>query len=70
MQKKSKPPKWFKWTVEIAVDKLWVEDGFDLTRDRAHDMVAEMLSFAHGSEFKARVISKPDRSLIRKVQGS
>lgn len=59
----------FKWMVEITVDETWVADGFDLTKDRAQEMVAKTLPYATNSEIKARVISTPDKKLIRKVQG-
>lgn len=62
-------PKWFTWTVEFKVDATWVEDGFDLTSERAKRMLAYDLQFARDSEIKARVLSAPDEKLIRKMQG-
>jgi hypothetical protein len=65
-------PSWngfFTWTVEMSVHKTWVEGGFDLTNDRAHAMLAHELSHAYGHELKARVISAPDKKVIRKAQG-
>jgi hypothetical protein len=38
--------KWFKWTVELQVHKIWVEDGFELTDERAHDLLANYLQYA------------------------
>lgn len=59
-----------KWTVEFSVDKSWVEDGFDLTKDRALDMLANDLRYANiGTELDAKVIKCPDKKLIKKLQG-
>ena len=62
-------PKWFTWTVQVKVDASWIADGFDLDNDRAADMVAKLLPYAHNSELRAKVLTKPSRKLIRKVQG-
>ena len=59
-----------KWIIEFSVDKCWVEDGFDLTNDRALDMLSNDLRFANiGTELKAKVIKAPDKKLIRKLRG-
>lgn len=67
--KSARIPKRFKWVVEIWVDRLWVADGFDLTPECADDMLAGYLEYAYGSEIRAKVISSPDKNLIRKAQG-
>jgi hypothetical protein len=59
----------FIWVVEFEVTENWVEDGFNLTRERAKDMIANALPFAHGSELNAKVIKAPNPKLIRKTQG-
>lgn len=59
----------FKWTVEFTVDEIWVADGFDLTDDRARDMIASDLAWAQGSEVAAKVLKAPDPAAIRKAQG-
>jgi hypothetical protein len=61
--------KTFKWVVEFEVTETWVEDGFNIDQDRATDIIANALPFAHGSEFKATVLKAPDAKLIRKTQG-
>ena len=61
--------KTFKWVVEFEVTENWVEDGFNITEDRANDMIANALPYAYGAEFKATVIKAPDFKLIRKTQG-
>ena len=59
-----------KWTVEFSVDKSWVADGFDLTDDRALDMLSGDLRYANiGTELGAKVIKAPDKKLIKKLQG-
>lgn len=60
----------FKWTVEFEVDESWVADGFDLTDERALDMLSGDLTFAHiDSELGAKVIKAPDAKAIRQIQG-
>lgn len=67
--KRKRIPEWFTWTVEFKVHKTWVEDGFDLDDDRAKDMIESDLTWADGWETKARVLSSPDKDLVRRVQG-
>jgi hypothetical protein len=65
-----KNSKWFKWTVEFQVHETWVEDGFDLTDERALDMLAHDLSYANiGTELKAKVLDAPSPMRIKKAQG-
>jgi hypothetical protein len=59
----------FKWTVEIEVDQIWVEDGFNLTEDRLNSMIGYELSYANGNEYKGTIIKAPKQSTIDKVQG-
>jgi hypothetical protein len=59
----------FKWVVEFEVTETWVADGFNITQGKAIDMIANVLPFASGAEFKAKVIEAPDSKLIRKTQG-
>lgn len=58
-----------KWTVEFSVDETWVADGFNLTDERALEMLANDLAFADYNELGAKVISVPAPEEIRKVQG-
>lgn len=57
-----------KWTVEFEVSPNWVADGFDLTDDRAQEMLAHDLSYAYGHELGAKVIKSPKPELIRGLQ--
>ena len=59
----------FKWVVEFEVDESWVADGFDLTNDRAHDMLCSTLPYAYGFELKARVLKAPELAHIMRKQG-
>ena len=59
-----------KWVVEFGVDESWVADGFDLTDDRALDMLSHDLCYANiGTELSARVIKRPSKVTIEKLQG-
>lgn len=58
-----------KWTVEFWVDDSWVEDGFDLTDERALDMLSNDLGYATiGTELDVKVISKPSKTAIQQLQ--
>lgn len=61
--------KFYKWTVEFEVSSTWVEDGFDLTDDRALSMLAHDLRYARGDELRARVTQAPSAKDIRREQG-
>lgn len=71
MQKERQPgEKFYKWTVEIEVDAIWVADGFDLTNERALDMLAHDLGYANvGTELRAKVKKAPRRAAILREQG-
>lgn len=65
-----------KWLIqiEIKVADLWIEDGFDMSKrieDLEEQIVSQMLPYAYGHEVnvKAKIISKPDPKIIRKMQG-
>lgn len=59
----------FKWTVEFEVDETWVADGFDLTDERAKDMIEGQLGYAYPHETSAKVVSAPSPIEIRLAQG-
>lgn len=61
--------KTFKWTVEFEVTRNWVEDGFELTDERAHEMLSNDLQYAYSHELGAKITKAPDPKEIRKVQG-
>jgi hypothetical protein len=61
--------RFLKWTLEIEVDETWVADGFDLTDERAHAMLANDLRYAYGHELKAKVLTRPPDEVIAQVQG-
>jgi hypothetical protein len=60
----------FRWTVEFEVAETWVADGFDLTDQRAIEMLSGDLRYANvDAELGAKVITAPDPKEIRKAQG-
>jgi hypothetical protein len=59
----------FTWTVEITVAKWLVEDGFELTDERAEEMVLNDLQWAGSHEVKCKVIKSPDPEKVAKAQG-
>jgi hypothetical protein len=59
-----------KWTVQFSVDASWIKDGFNLDDDVVLDMLADRLPYARtGTELRAKIIAKPDKKIIRKLQG-
>lgn len=60
---------WFTWSVEFKVHERWVEDGFEMTDERAKEMVENALPHADGYETKAKVIVEPPQERIAKCQG-
>lgn len=59
-----------KWLVEFEVARQWVADGFELTDERALDMLATALPFATiESELYAKVVTAPSPITIRNLQG-
>ena len=61
--------KMFKWTIEIAVDQMWVEDGFNMQPDYVEKIEENLISWASEGEVKVKVLTRPDEKEIRKVQG-
>lgn len=59
----------FKWVVEFEVSENWVEDGFELTDERAMEMLRDDLQYAMQHELGAKVIKAPSQKRIRKTQG-
>ncbi|MFA5385705.1 MAG: hypothetical protein WC364_13810 [Eubacteriales bacterium] len=58
-----------KWTVEFSVDPSWIADGYDLTDERALEMLAGDLRHAHiETELAAKVISAPKKEIIEGLQ--
>lgn len=57
------------WTVRIYVDPKWVEDGFNLTDEKAREMLENFLPFAYSSELGAKVIDGPHPKIIRQLKG-
>lgn len=60
----------YTWTVQITIDPVWVADGFNITNERAHDIIAHALPHANGHEFSAKVLSAPDPMQIKCEQGT
>ena len=62
--------RFFKWTVEFQIHEDWVADGFEMTDERALDMLAAQLGWADmDNELRAKVIKSPTVKTIRAIQG-
>jgi hypothetical protein len=62
-------PKFFKWTIEVEVAEVWVEDGFDFNKDRCVDLETSLIDWASEGEVRVKVVKAPDPKEIRKTQG-
>jgi len=58
-----------KWTVEFEVDASWVADGFNLTDERARDMLSNEIPYARPDELCAKVVRMPRPETILREQG-
>lgn len=58
-----------RWTVQFSVDESWVADGFDLTEERAKEMLNCDLRYAYGHEIGAKVLKAPAALRVGKLQG-
>lgn len=58
---------WFKWVIEIEVDRSWVSDGFDINKENIHDKISRMLPYALGNEFRGKVLKHPTRKEIENI---
>jgi hypothetical protein len=63
------PKKFYKWTVELEVNAVWVADGFDLDDERALHILQAHLGYARSHELKARVIQAPDADEVAQEMG-
>jgi hypothetical protein len=60
----------YSWVVRFEVCGTWIADGFDLTHERALDMLSHDLGMANiGEELNARVIAAPPADRIAQEQG-
>jgi hypothetical protein len=65
-------PEQVRWTIEVAVDRIWVEDGYYLTDESVKaSMDAAMTTLfpgAYKKEVVVRLIKGPPVALIRGMQ--
>lgn len=60
---------WFSWVARLDVHKTWVEDGFELTAERAKSMLENEIGYAQGWELGAKLIKAPDAERVAKMMG-
>lgn len=70
MKRLTRARRWFRWVVAFEVEETWVADGFDLTDNRAHAMVANDLRYAYGHELRGEVLTRPRREDVNVAQGA
>lgn len=61
--------RYYEWTMKIRVAATWVADGFDLTAERAHDMVRHDLGYATSDEIETEIVTAPSDRDIATEQG-
>ncbi len=65
-------PEAIRWTLEVSVARLWVEDGYYLTDDTVQQAMAKALAELFPGAYKNEVVVKlmkgPPPQLIRAIQ--
>jgi len=61
--------KFQRWAVEIEMDELWVQDGFDLTDEKMHHIMTHHFGHVYGHEVRCKVIARPPDEKIAELQG-
>ncbi len=61
--------KMFKWKLEIEVSESWVADGFELTQQRAKDIIESAIPYSSSEETTVKILKAPTQDSIRKAQG-
>ena len=57
------------WTLSFTISPLWVQDGFALCNERAHNMLSNELGRAHSDELGAVILEAPSAKDIALLQG-
>ena len=57
-----------KWVVEFSIDESWIADGFDLTEERAKEMIANEIGWSYSFETSARIVKRPDVAILKRIQ--
>lgn len=68
MKCKRTPPRRFKWVVVFEINSEWVADGFEMTDERAANMLLNDLCHCRSTEVRAKVVVAPDKRDIKRVQ--
>lgn len=59
----------FKWVVEFEVSENWVADGFEMTAERAKDMIESALPYSYPHETAVKIVAAPDKEAVKVAQG-
>lgn len=59
----------FSWVVRFTVAPMWIQDGFTISDERAHSMLAQAVGGASNSELIAQVLEAPSALQIARMQG-
>lgn len=58
-----------KWTAEIEIEQVWIQDGLKLTEDHLKQIILEkLLPFAHSHEINVNITEAPSESTIDQIQ--
>jgi len=63
-----KPQEFVRWTVEVGVDRIWVEDGFNLSLDEFEKAMKAVLPYAYAKEVQVKIVKAPPPALIKAMQ--
>ena len=56
------------WVVKISIDESWIVDGFEVTEENVKEAMQYCLPYAYDSEIKTKIMKRPDRKVIDKLQ--
>jgi hypothetical protein len=57
-----------KWTVEIEVDAVWIEDGFELTEEIVTEAIESRIGYTREGEIKTTIVKTPTEAEFREVK--
>lgn len=59
----------FSWVVRFTVAPVWIQDGFTLSHERVHHMLAREIGEGTPGELQAEILAAPASGQLAKAQG-
>ena len=55
----------FRWVVEFGIDRIHIEDGFELTLPMLQDAISKAVPYAYRNELSVRIVKAPPEAVLR-----